>query len=242
MSQPPSSPPPAVAGTRWVTLDVVEDLPGEFAERVVEAFHYRRDERFSIALTGGSTAAWCYERLAVHGETQIDWWTVDVFWVDESAQPNGHPSSHERLVREVLLDRVGAANALYPLRGLPQVEAATEALAQRRLDVVHLDLRADGSLSSVPFGPWPAAAGAAGVAGAAGGPEQPWIAHLADDGAAGRYAFTPRTLGAADLVVVTAAGASVRDALAAVRSGADVPGNAIGATRVAWLADHHAGG
>src|ERR671926_288165 len=44
---------------------VVEDVPGEFSERVIEAFHTRPGEGFSMALSGGETARRCYERLAV---------------------------------------------------------------------------------------------------------------------------------------------------------------------------------
>lgn len=241
MSQPPSSAPqaPATGSTPTSTsgraagtatsFDVVDDLPGEFAERVVEAFHYRRDEHFSLVLCGGSTAAWCYERLAWHGETQIDWWRVDLFWADEQIGAPDEGAPHERLVREVLLDRVGAANALYPLRGPVQVAAAEAALVDRRLDVVHLDLGVDGTLSATTGERGAILPGRriASLPGEAGRP--------------GRYAFTPLALATADLVLITAATTGVRNALAAVRRGDDVPGNRLGASRVAWLVDRDAG-
>ena len=59
-------------------LVVVDDVPAEFGERVIEAFHGRPDEGFSIGLSGGETARQCYERLAADGSDQIDWWQVDV--------------------------------------------------------------------------------------------------------------------------------------------------------------------
>ena len=98
------------------SLIVVDDVAAEFAERVIEAFHSRPADGFSIALSGGDTARQCYERLADDAGTQIDWWKVDVYWGDERCVPPGDDDSNERLVREALLDRVGAANAVYPMR------------------------------------------------------------------------------------------------------------------------------
>src|SRR4051812_20397111 len=97
-------------------LVVVDDVAGEFAERVIEAYHARPADEFSIAVSGGETARRCYERLAEDAGTQIDWWKVDVYWGDERCVPPGDGDSNERLVREALLDRVGAANAVYPMR------------------------------------------------------------------------------------------------------------------------------
>ena len=48
--------------------------------------------------------------------TQIDWWKVDVYWGDERCVPLDDPDSNYRLAREALLDRVGAANATFPMR------------------------------------------------------------------------------------------------------------------------------
>jgi 6-phosphogluconolactonase/glucosamine-6-phosphate isomerase/deaminase len=60
------------------SLVIVDDVPGEFAERDIETFHSRPSDTFSLALSGGDTARRCYERLAADGGTQIDWWKVDV--------------------------------------------------------------------------------------------------------------------------------------------------------------------
>ena len=68
-------------------LVVVDDVPGEFAERVIEAFHGRPNDAFSLAVSGGDTARACYERLADDAGTQIDWWKVDVYWGDERCVP-----------------------------------------------------------------------------------------------------------------------------------------------------------
>src|SRR5436853_7255633 len=125
-------------------LIVVDDVPGEFAERVIEAFHTRPEEEFSLAVSGGSTARRCYERRATDGAEQIDWWAVDVYWGDERCVPADSPDSNYRLAREALLERVGAANAVYPMR----CEEGTDAYQLRlgelgHVDLVHLGLGAD---------------------------------------------------------------------------------------------------
>ena len=82
----------------------VDDVPGEFAERVVEAFLHRPGDGFSLVLSGGDTARRCYERLDADGGDQIDWWQVDVYWGDERCVPPGDADSNERLGREALLE------------------------------------------------------------------------------------------------------------------------------------------
>jgi 6-phosphogluconolactonase/glucosamine-6-phosphate isomerase/deaminase len=62
---------------------VVDDVAGEFSERVVEAFHGRPNDTFALALSGGNTARAAYERLASAAGSQIDWWKVDFYWGDE---------------------------------------------------------------------------------------------------------------------------------------------------------------
>lgn len=223
------APPQPASLPRAQRLEIVPDVAGEFAERVVEAFHYRPDERFSLALCGGPVAAQCYERLAFHAETQIDWWAVEVFWADECLVPPDHVDSHERLARDILLDRVGAAFALHPLRSADAVAAAAAELAARRLDVVHLDLGPDGRLSSlfpgVPateaFGPTVDPTGLA--------------AHR-------RYTIGYDAVDQAASVLITAVGAGVREALAAALAGDDVPANRLANPNITWLVDRAAAG
>jgi hypothetical protein len=128
------------------TYQVVDDIEGEFAERVVEAFHYRPDELFRLVLTAGDVARRCYERLAVHAETQIDWWLVDVWTHDIE------------LARHTLLDQVGAAYALHDLLVDDAAPPpAPHEVRRTHADVVHLDLGPDGTLiGPVPPGWTPA--------------------------------------------------------------------------------------
>jgi Glucosamine-6-phosphate isomerases/6-phosphogluconolactonase len=131
-----SEPPPST------TVEVVDDLPGEFAERVVDCFHYRPGERFRLALSGGAVAQRCYERLAHHAETQVDWWLVEVF----TAQPD--------LVRRCLLDQVGAAHSVHVLSNPGDLIAEPAHDLRTRVDLLHLDLGPGGALSgpSAPVG------------------------------------------------------------------------------------------
>lgn len=222
------------APPRTHELAVVSDVAGEFAERIVEAFHCRSGERFGLALTGGPVAAECYERLATHGETQIDWWQVELFLADECRVAFDHADSHERLIRLMLLDRVGAAHLVYPLRDEGSRRTAAEALAARPLDLVHLDLGADGRLSSLFPGPAGPVALPDGL-----------VVHTVDPlGVAPheRYCLAWPVVQRAGCVVVTAVGAGVADAFAAVQRGLDVPGSRLRNERVVWLADRAAAG
>ena len=97
-------------------LVVVDDVAGAFASTVIESYLGRPNDEFAIALSGGSTARRCYERLAADAADAIDWWKVDLYWGDERCVPLDDPDSNYRLAREALLDRVGAANATFPMR------------------------------------------------------------------------------------------------------------------------------
>jgi len=131
-------------------LTVVDDLPGAFARSVVEAWQSRAGELFHIALAGGTTAGPCYERLAADSHDVIDWLSVNVYWGDERCVAPDDPSSNQLLGRRSLLERVGGANAVYPMN----CEEGPDAYALRlgevgRLDLIHLGMGADGHTASI---------------------------------------------------------------------------------------------
>ena len=131
-------------------LVVVEDVPGEFAERVIEAFHGRPHDAFSFAVSGGDLARRSYERLADDAGSQIDWWKVDVYWGDERCVPLDHGESNYRLVREALLERVGAVNANYPMRCEQGPDPYQLRLGELgRIDLIHLGMGPDGHTASL---------------------------------------------------------------------------------------------
>ena len=211
-------------------LIVVNDVPGEFAERVIEAFHSRPADEFSIALSGGETARRCYERLADDGAEQIDWWAVDVYWGDERCVPQDHEASNFRLAREALLERVGGANSIHPMRcdeGADPYQMRVGELG--RFDVVHLGMGADGHTASL-------------FPGSSALDADPGRLVTMNEDASGANAHPRMTLtlsgiARARLVIFTVAGPEKHEAMKAVASGADLPAARVRADRVVWLVD-----
>jgi 6-phosphogluconolactonase len=217
-------------------LVVVDDVPSEFAERVIEAYHGRPNDGFAFALSGGETARRCYERLADDAGTQIDWWKVDVYWGDERCVPLDDEASNYRLGRESLLERVGAVNANYPMRCEEGPDPYQLRLGELgRFDVVHLGLGADGHTASL-------------FSGSPGVDADPGRLVVMNEDASGRNPHPRMTLtfagiARAHLVLVTVSGEAKREALARVAAGDDAcPGTHIRADRVVWLCDAAAAG
>ena len=217
-------------------LVVVDDVAGEFAERVIEAFHGRPHEGFSLAVSGGETARACYERLADDAGTQIDWWKVDVYWGDERCVPHDDPASNYHLAREALLERVGAVNANYPMfcdEGPDPYQLRIGELG--RFDVVHLGLGEDGHVASLFPGSDAMAA-------------DPGRLVVMSEDPSGRNPHPRMTLtlagiARARLVLVTVAGEAKRDALARVRADDPTcPGSLVRADQVVWIVDPAAAG
>jgi 6-phosphogluconolactonase len=208
-------------------LVVVDDVPGAFAQRVIEAFQARPGEGFSIALSGGETARACYERLALDGAEPIDWWQVDVYWGDERCVPLDDPASNFRLGREALLERVGAANAMHPMRCEDGPDPYQLRLGDiGRLDIVHLGLGKDGHTASL-FPDSPADPGRLVVRNEDPSGTNPHP----------RMTLTFSGIERARLVLVTVNGAEKREAMQAVYDDGDVPAARIRADQVVWLVD-----
>lgn len=211
-------------------LVVVDDVPGEFAERVVEAFHGRSGDSFSIALSGGDTARACYERLAADASQQIDWWAVDLYWGDERCVPPGDPESNERLGRESLLERVGAANSVNPMRcdeGPDPYQLKIGDLGH--FDVVHLGVGPDGHTASL-F-PHSRALDA-----------DPGRLVVLNEDPSGRNPHERMTLtlsgiARARLALITVSGVTKRDVMQRIAAGEDLPAARVRADRVVWLVD-----
>jgi 6-phosphogluconolactonase len=217
-------------------LVVVDDVPGEFAERVIEAFHSRPNEGFSFTVSGGETARSCYERLADDAGSQIDWWKVDVYWGDERCVPHESPESNYHLVREALLERVGAVNANYPMfceDGSDPYQLRLGELG--RLDVVHLGMGADGHVASL-------------FPGSAALDADPGRLVMMNDDPSGanphpRMTLTLGGIARARLVLVTVSGDDKRDAVARVRAGdPSCPGALVRSDHVVWIVDPAAAG
>jgi len=214
-------------------LIVVDDVAGEFAERVIESFHARRGEDFSLALSGGPTARECYERLADVGGEQIDWWQVDIYWGDERCVSPDHEESNERLGRESLLERVGAARAVHPMRCDEGPESYQLRVGELgHFDVVHLGLGPDGHTASL-FPNSPALDADPGL-----------LVCLNDDPSGAnpipRMTLTFSGIARARLAVFTVTGAEKQEAMQKVYDGVDVPASRVRADQVIWLVDREA--
>ena len=214
-------------------LLIVDDVPGAFAEQVIEAFRARSDEEFCMALSGGDTARACYERLAQVGSELIDWWAVTIFWGDERCVAPDDPDSNHRLVREALLERIGAAHAVYPMRCDEGPEPYQLRLGEiGRLDLVHLGMGADGHTASL-------------FTNSPGLDADPGQLVTFNEDPSGRnkhrrMTLTYAALSRARLVLFTVAGAAKKPAMQDLVNGADLPAARVRAEKVVWLVDREA--
>jgi len=211
-------------------LIVVDDVPGEFAARVIAAYHTRPDDIFSFALCGGSTARPCYERLALESADAIDWLSVNVYWGDERCVPPDDPDSNQLLGRQALLEKVGAANAVYPMSCEEGPDAYQLRLGEiGKLDVIHLGMGPDGHTASL-FPGSPALEADPGQL----------VARNVDPSGRNRHERMTLTLSGiarSRLALFTVTGESKREALRAVIQGADLPAAKVTADEVVWLVD-----
>jgi len=211
-------------------LRVVDDVPAAFAQEVISAFTHRPNEEFDIALSGGETARKCYERLSTDGAQAIDWLVVNFFWGDERCVPPDDPSSNEHLGRQALLERVGAANAVYPMRCQEGLDAYQLRLGETgQLDVIHLGLGSDGHTASLfPGSP---------VLDADPGQLVAFSEDPSGRNQDPRMTLTYAGIARARLVIFTVSGEAKRAAMEAVYAGEDLPAGRVQGGRVLWLVD-----
>jgi 6-phosphogluconolactonase len=214
-------------------LIVVDDLPGAFAARVIDAFQHRPEDLFGFALCGGSTARPCYERLAAESTDVIDWLSVNIYWGDERCLPPDHPDSNQLLGRQALLEKVGAANAVYPMSCDEGPDAYQLRLGEvGKLDVTHLGMGPDGHTASL----FP-------DSGALFADPGQLVARNEDPSGRNPYPRLTLTLSGiarSRLVIFTVAGAAKRATLQSVLDGANLPAAQVAADRVIWLVDRDA--
>ncbi|MHB1853825.1 MAG: 6-phosphogluconolactonase [Acidimicrobiales bacterium] len=214
-------------------LVITDDVPGAFAAAVADSYRARADDSFSLALSGGELARSCYERLADLPGDPIDWWNVDVYWGDERCVPPDDPDSNQLLGRQALLERVGAANSVHPMRCEEGPNAYQLKIGELGMfDLVHLGLGPDGHTASL----FP------GSPGLSAPPGQ--LVCLNSDPSGrnphDRMTLTFEGLARARLIIFTVSGAKKADALARVYRGEDLPAGRVSAEKIIWLVDPEA--
>jgi 6-phosphogluconolactonase len=222
-------------------FDPVDDIRRSFADAVVDAFGRRPGPRFALMLSGGQTARDCYEVLAATGG--MDWSLVDIFVGDERFVPPDDVDSNARLIRESLLDRIGAVGSFSPMPTTSGDIEACAAAYQRTvaelvtgpgIDLIHLGLGPDGHTASL----FP------GAASLDAGPGDLVVATEDPNGVNPhpRLTLTLPAINSARLAVFTVDGASKADAIARLRRGEDIPAARVHAGKTVWFVDRAASG
>jgi len=224
---------PAAVSARRATP--VSDVPGAFAQTVVDSFlaHAREsDAPYLLVLSGGATARHCYEALAERGDA-IDWGRVVVTLGDERCVAADDPESNQLLVRQALLERIGPVGGFVPLYDAPGTSTLEQRFASGIYpNLVHLGLGPDGHTASL-FPDSPALCAS---------PDRLVVRNTDPTGRnpLARMTWTFAAIARARLAVFTVAGEEKAAAYQAVRRGIPVPAARIGARRVEWLVDQAA--
>jgi 6-phosphogluconolactonase len=217
-----------------------------FVARAAEAVTAR--DRFTVALSGGSTPRSTYTLLASDEfAPRIDWPRVHAFWGDERCVPPDHPDSNYRMAREALLLHVPipAGNVhrihgeLDPEQTAKEYERALLSVfggspggSPPRFDLVLLGMGSDGHTASLFPGT------------AAIHEGERWVAaHHVPKLSAWRVTLTPAVINAAVQVTFLVAGAGKAERLREVLNGPHqpdvLPAQIVNPTggQALWLAD-----
>ncbi len=217
--------------------------PEVFAEtaagRIAAALHacIARGGAAGFALTGGSTAAPVYERLAARQDVSFGWNAVTFYFGDERAVAPDHPDSNYRLAHETLFSRLpiapGRIHRMEAERDdLEQAARDYERVLPASLDLLLLGMGSDGHIASLfPGNPalrerWHR------VAPVFGG--EPRMARLT---------ITPPVIRQAARIILIGAGRSKREAVARALQGPLDPEACPAqlARRAEWVLDRAAG-
>lgn len=187
-----------------------------------------------LFLSGGPTAAACYDRVAAAG--QVDWSLVDIYMGDERMVDPDDSAANQRLVREHLVEPVGGVGSFTPMPtdGAPDACAARydEVLRQVTggpgIDLIHLGLGPDGHTASL-FADTPSL-------------DETDRLSLATEDPSGRnphprLTVTYPVIDSARMAVFTVAGKEKHQAIARLQDGDDLPAGRVAASQIRWLVD-----
>jgi 6-phosphogluconolactonase len=71
------------------------------------------NQRFDIALSGGSTPKLLFERLTEKLVDKSEWKRIHLWWGDERCVPKGSSESNFRMTEETLISKVPVITGLY---------------------------------------------------------------------------------------------------------------------------------
>lgn len=120
----------------WDNLKILPDkqaLIQYTAERIVRlaTATLEVNERFSIALSGGSTPEPVYAMLADKFDKYLDWSRIHLFFGDERSVPQDDEQSNYRMVKQALLDKIDIPDEnVHRMRGEDEPGVAAKAYAE----------------------------------------------------------------------------------------------------------------
>lgn len=202
--------------TYWHVFDNPDAVAAEAAKRILESASKSIAERgvFRIVLAGGSTPEAAY-RLLVDADT--DWSCWEVYFGDERCLPVDDPDRNSVMADNTFLNAVPIPPAsIYPISSEKGAEEAAEeytAIVKAALpfDLVLLGIGEDGHTASLfPGQKHPI-------------DELVHPVHNAPKPPPDRVSLSARALSDAENVIIMAAGAGKRDAIAAWQDGKPIP-------------------
>lgn len=128
----------------------------DVVERTLE-----KSDRFTIALSGGSTPLVIYRFLAGEFADRVPWEKMHFYWGDERYVPHDDPESNYRLFRETVMKAVRIPDEnIHPMptsRGNPDADASEYEDSMRkdfdavrpRFDLILLGMGKDGHVASL---------------------------------------------------------------------------------------------
>jgi 6-phosphogluconolactonase len=223
---------PAVEALR--AAEPVDHVPSSFAALLQERFEHRPGGRFTLLVSGGQTAAECYDRAAER--SQLDWSLVEVYVGDERVVPPDDDASNQLLVRTHLIEPLGGVGSFTPMptEGDPERCADDYDVVLRRLlegpgiDLIHLGLGPDGHTASLfPLADSLTERDRLCVATADPSGRNPLL----------RLSVTYPLIESARTAVFTVSGADRHEAVERIRADEDLPAARVATADTRWLLD-----
>lgn len=157
MTSPPT---PSRTVRTFSDLEALSQAAAQTLTADIEAV-LRTQDRYTLALAGGSTPQRLYELLAVEAEGTLPWSQIHLFWGDERFVPYDHPKSNAGMALDALIQPAPIPDGnVHPIpTQTDQAEDAAAAYADTlrqyftdrstTFDTVLLGLGADGHTASL---------------------------------------------------------------------------------------------